>query len=58
MTVAELIEELKKMPQDLEVHFQPYDPYIYKVNNVEVVERRGRSWVELDNYPKGNFFAI
>ena len=31
MTVAELIEELAKMPQDL---------------------------VELDNYPKGNFFAI
>lgn len=53
MTVAELIDRLKEMPQDLEVQFQPYDPYVYKVNNVEVVKRRSRSWVELDNYPKG-----
>ena len=50
MTVAKLIEKLKEMPQDLEVHFQPYDPWIYKVKNVEVVTRRTMSWVELDNY--------
>ena len=53
MVVAELIERLKKMPQDLEVQFQPYDPYVYKVNNVEVVKRRSLTWVELDNYPTG-----
>lgn len=50
MKVAELIEKLKEMPQDLEVRFQPYDPWIYGVKNVELVRRRTMSWVELDNY--------